>query len=172
MFKIPLRSLVALFLLVSLTACGFHLRGHNLTLSAFPFHSIFINAPSETPLVTDLRNTLQLNKIELTQDPEKADIVFQIVSERTEKQILSISAAGRAQEFELRYFVSLRAYDNKGQEWLPASELLLYRTMTYDDAQVLAKEQEEILIYRDLRSDAVQQIMRRLSRAKALITTP
>jgi LPS-assembly lipoprotein len=42
----------------------------------------------------------------------------------------------------------------------------LQRTLTYDAAQILAKEQEEALLFRDMRSDAVQQVMRRLSRAK------
>ena len=69
-------------------------------------------------------------------------------------------------EFELRYRVSLRAYDNQMRDWLTSDEILLQRTLTYDDTQILAKEQEEALINRDMRSDAVQQVMRRLSRAK------
>jgi LPS-assembly lipoprotein len=166
MLKISRHSLLGFIFLLSLTACGFHLRGHNLNQAEFPFHSLFIKAPSESPFVTDLRNALELNKVALLLDPEKADITLHIVTERTDKQILSISAAGRAQEYELRYLVSLRAYDGKEQEWLPASEILIYRTMTYDDAQALSKEQEELMLYRDMRSDAVQQVMRRLSRAK------
>jgi len=35
--------------------------------------------------------------------------------------------------------------------------------MTYDDTLVLAKESEELLLYRDMRTDAVQQMLRRLS---------
>ena len=35
--------------------------------------------------------------------------------------------------------------------------------MTYDDTQVLAKESEEALLYEDMKSDAVQQMVRRLS---------
>jgi LPS-assembly lipoprotein len=38
--------------------------------------------------------------------------------------------------------------------------------MAYSDAQVLAKETEEALLYRDMQSDMVQQIMRRLVAAK------
>jgi len=157
--------------LLTLTACGFHLRGHNLQQAEFPFHRVFLEAPGQTPFVNDLRNAMQLYKLELADDPTKAEVTLQIVSERTDKQILSISSAGRAQEYELRYFISLRAYDSQGQEWLPASELLIYRTMTYDDAQALSKEQEELMLYRDMRLDAVQQVMRRLSRAKVAVPT-
>ena len=64
------------------------------------------------------------------------------------------------------YRVSLRAYDNKQNDWLPAEEISLSRILAYDDTQVLAKEQEEALLYKDMRSDAVGQAMRRLNRAK------
>ena len=40
------------------------------------------------------------------------------------------------------------------------------RDLTYDDTQVLAKESEELLLYRDMKSDAIQQMLRRLSAAK------
>ena len=173
MLTISRRSLLGFIFLLSLTACGFHLRGHNLKQAEFPFHSIFIKSSTESPFISDLRNALELYKLALPADSSVADITLQIVSERSSKQILSISSAGRAQEYELRYVVSLRADDGKGQEWLPASELIVYRTMTYDDAQALAKEQEELMLYRDMRTNAVQQILRRLSRAKVTVpTTP
>ncbi|MBL8458521.1 MAG: hypothetical protein JNM92_04090, partial [Zoogloea sp.] len=38
--------------------------------------------------------------------------------------------------------------------------------LAFDDSQVLAKEQEEILLYRDMQGDLVQQLMRRLSAAR------
>ena len=34
------------------------------------------------------------------------------------------------------------------------------------DEQVLAKEYEEVLLYRDMQNDMVQQLMRRLTAAK------
>jgi LPS-assembly lipoprotein len=38
--------------------------------------------------------------------------------------------------------------------------------MTYNDAQVIANEAEEQLLYRDMQTDMVQQIMRRLGAAR------
>jgi LPS-assembly lipoprotein len=40
------------------------------------------------------------------------------------------------------------------------------RAMLYDDALVLAKEQEEALLYRDMQNDVLSQLMRRLAKAK------
>ncbi len=158
----------ALFLLLalSLSACGFHLRGHSLQGTSFPFSTLYLKSASQTPFVTDLYNSLELYKIRLTTAPEQAELTLDIVSEATDKQILALSGAGQVLEYQLRYRVSIRAYDRQMQEWVPADELQLQRTLTYDAAQILAKEQEEALLFRDMRSDAVQQVMRRLSRAK------
>jgi LPS-assembly lipoprotein len=70
------------------------------------------------------------------------------------------------QEYQLFYRVSLRAYDSGQNDWLPADEISMSRILPYDDAQVLAKEQEEVVLYKDMRADAVAQTLRRLSRAK------
>jgi LPS-assembly lipoprotein len=42
----------------------------------------------------------------------------------------------------------------------------LTRDVTYNDTDVLAKENEEQLLYRDMQADMVQQLMRRLSAAQ------
>jgi LPS-assembly lipoprotein len=155
-----------LLMVLALAACGFHLRGSNLKDIQFSFKSLYLKAPGETPFVTDLRRILKANKIELAATADKADLVLEVVSEQTIKQILSLSGAGRVQEYQLFYNVSLRAYDNQQNDWLPPEEISLSRILAYDDTQVLAKEQEEALLYKDMRSDAVGQAVRRLYRAK------
>ena len=42
----------------------------------------------------------------------------------------------------------------------------LTRDVTFNDTEILAKEQEEQLLFRDMQTDMVQQIMRRLAAAK------
>ena len=157
---------ILLLLAITLSSCGFHLRGRNMQDAGFPFSSIYLKSASPSPFVSDLQNSLELYKIKLTATPAEADLTLEVASESSDKQILALSGAGQVLEFQLHYRVSLRAYDKQMQEWLPADEITLQRTLTYDAAQILAKEQEEALLFRDMRSDAVQQVMRRLSRAK------
>ncbi len=152
--------------ILSLAACGFHLRGSKLDDVSFAFKSLYLKAPAETQFVIDLRQSLAANKIALSANPSEADLVLEVVSEQLTKQILSLSGAGRVREYQLTYRVSLRAYDDRQIDWLPADEILLTRILTWDDALVLAKQQEEATLYNDMRADAVGQAMRRLSRAK------
>lgn len=157
------KSLTILALAMLLAACGFHLRGD----AKMPFSTLYIEAANPgSALISELRRNLEANHVELTSTAEKAEVVLNIASELPEKQILTLGGSGRVSEFQLRYRVSLRAYDNEQREWLPADELLLSRDFTYDDAQILAKEAEEALIYQSMRADMVQQIVRRLSHAK------
>jgi LPS-assembly lipoprotein len=157
---------ILLLATLALAACGFHLRGSGLTGIEFAFKSLYLKAPAETPFVADLRSALTANKVALTAASDQAELVLEVVSEQATRQILSLSGSGRVREYQLFYRVALRAYDSKQIDWLPAEEIALSRIMTYDDEQVYAKEQEEALLYKDMRSDAVAQAMRRLSRAK------
>ena len=157
--------LLLLVVALSLAACGFHLRGSVLKDVTYPFKSLYLKAPGETPFVVDLRRALKANKITIA-PADQADLVLEVVSEQTIKQILSLSGSGRVQEYQLFYRVSLRAYDNKQTDWLSADEISLSRILPYDDAQILSKEQEEAILYKDMRSDAVAQAVRRLNRAK------
>jgi LPS-assembly lipoprotein len=157
-----MRTLLLLSVLL-LTACGFHLRGH----AGLPFNTLYLEAANlNTPFIDELRRNLEINNVRLVNTADKADVILNIASEMPEKQILSLSGSGLVNEFQIRYRVSVHAYDLKQQEWIPTEELLLQRYYTYDNNQVLAKEAEEALLYKSMRTDMVQQIVRRLSHAK------
>lgn len=162
-----MRTRLALFAAsLLLVACGFHLRGHNNMQVKLAFDSVFLRSNGETPFVSDLRKALALNKVVVADSADAATITLDIISESTDKQILSLSAAGKVTQYDLRYRVTLSAYDKQLVYWLPTADVALSRTMNYDDTQLLAKEQEQQELYRDMRSDAVGQVLRRLSRAK------
>lgn len=162
----PMRAVLPVFLLLLtllLAACGFHLRGQ----VALPFQTLYIQSTNAyTPFIGELKRAVQGAGVQLSDSPDNAQLTLNIVSEVVGKQILSLSGAGRVREFQLRFSVSFRAYDQSQQEWLPAEEIVVLRNLSYDDAQVLAKEQEEDLLYQNMRSDAVQQMLRRLNHAK------
>ena len=145
-----------------LSACGFHLRGQ----VSMPFETIYLQtANPNTPLIRELRRNLEARQVKMVNAAEQAELVLNIVSEIPDKQVLSLGGDGRVNEFRLFYRVSLRAYDHQ-MDWIPAEEIALRRDYSYDDTKVQAKEAEETLLYQSMRSDMVQQIMRRLSRAK------
>jgi LPS-assembly lipoprotein len=145
-----------------LAGCGFRLRG----TAEVPFESVYI--PNATAgIALDLkRNILAGTKARVVDDPKEAEAVMQFTEETRQKEILSLTSAGRVREFLLRYRVGWRVQDSKGADFVPQNTIALTRDVTFNDAEILAKEQEEQLLFRDMQTDMVQQIMRRLAAAK------
>ena len=79
------------------------------------------------------------------------------------KTILTVNTQGRVTEYRLQLNYSFRVVDAKGRELVGANEIGLSRDITYSDSNVLAKDLEEGLLWRDMNNDLVNQIMRRLS---------
>ncbi len=149
-----------------LSGCGFHLRGSNGQY-AMPFHAIYLAFPDTSPLGTELKRNLRGDgDTVIVSDPSKADAQFDVVSEQRGKSILSLNSQGRVREFLLTYTLVFRVRDAKGNELLKPTEISLKRSISFNESQVLAKESEEAMLYRDMQTDLVQQILRRLAAIK------
>jgi LPS-assembly lipoprotein len=159
-----LRKALAIAALVLLAGCGFKLRG----TAELPFQTIYIPGASGG-IALDLRRNIQAGTdARVVDDAKQADAVMQFTDEAREKEILSLTGTGRVREFQLRYRVGFRVHDGRGREYVPASSIQLTRDVTFNDTEVLAKEAEEQLLFRDMQADMVQQIMRRLAAAERL----
>ena len=164
-----LRASITALLVLGLSACGFQLRG----LHRLPFESLYINMPESSELGAALKRSIRASGPTTTPDTrEKAQAILEPLGDGREKVILSLNAAGRAREYQLRQRFAFRVVDGKGAELVPPSEINLTREITFSDAQLLAKEQEEVLLYRDMQNDLVQQILRRIAAARPVTTTP
>ena len=157
-----MRRALALLLLATLAGCGFQLRGS----ATLPFDTVYVPGASGG-IALDLKRNIQAGtNAKVVDDPKNAQAVLEFTREERQKVILSLTGTGAVSEYQLRYLVSFRVHDAKGKDYVPTNTIELTRDVTFNDAQVLAKETEEQLLYRDMQSDMVQQIMRRLAAAK------
>jgi LPS-assembly lipoprotein len=153
--------LVVLTLLVS--ACGFQLRGGY----ALPFDSIYIDLPTSSPLYADLKRNIEAtSKTRVITKQSEAQATLSVIADRPSRNIMSLSGEGRVREFQLTRQFVYRVYAPNGKDFIPQSEILIRRDMSYSDEKVLAKESEEVLLQRDMQTDLVAQLMRRLSAVK------
>jgi LPS-assembly lipoprotein len=157
------RLIVGLVLSGGLVACGFHLRGQ----ADYAFSTMFVSSPTALPITTELKRSLEgIGSAQLVAAADKAQVVLDVNSVEDNKQILSLSAAGKVREFLLTKRVLFRVHDNDGKDWLPTAEVLIRRSYTYSDTEALAKEAQEQRLWREMQTDAVQQIVRRLQTAR------
>lgn len=166
-----------------LAGCGFQLRQP----PDFVFDAITINAAPSSSLANELRRNLLANgKVEVrvqppatvvagppaavaaVEAPGRAAVLLDLLVDQREKAVVGLNATGQVREFQLRTRLVFRVRTPQGRELVPSTELLQTRDISFNEAAVLAKEAEETLLYRDMQTDLVQQLLRRLAALKAL----
>ncbi len=92
--------------------------------------------------------------------------MFELLSEQRERVVVGYSASGQVRELQLRLRIRFRLRNQQGTELTPPTELLQQRDVSYNESIALAKEAEEALLYRNMQTDLVQQLLRRLAAAR------
>ena len=154
--------------LLALAGCGFKLRG----APEFAFQSIFVNVAETSTLGNELKRTLAslgtVQVVTATALQPGAQVVLEIPLEQREKTVVGVNATGQVREFQIRLRVRFKLRTPQGKDLIPDTEMLQQRDISFNESAVLAKETEEGLMYRDMQSDIVQQLMRRLAAIKTL----
>ena len=156
-------AILTLLPLLSLGACGFHLRGCLLAAFRQPLRQ---PAGSERFARHAQAQHRAGTRARVSDDAASAQATLQVVKD-TQKDILSIGSDGRVREFQLVRTIHLpRRSTRPGTCWWPPAPSCSRRDVTFSDSAVLSKEAEEGLLWRDIQDDLVQQILRRLAAAK------
>lgn len=139
-----------------LSACGFQLRG----VQDLSFTTLYMQGA--TTINKPLKKSLEVNGVSVVNNPEKAELFMELVSESSQQNILSLSGSGRVREFELLYRVSFRLRNPASETWGEVQTVQNRRDFSYDDSQLLGKQAEETRLFDDMKADTVREIMRRL----------
>jgi LPS-assembly lipoprotein len=142
--------------------CGFQLRG----ATELPFKTFFSSVPQASQFGGELRRALRTNGAIIVERREDAQVRFDLQGEAVEREIAALSTSGRPREYQLRYRVRWSVKDASETDLIASNEMLLRRSITVLDVQGIVNPDEEALLYRDMRIDAVQQIVRRLGSMK------
>ncbi|KQP12162.1 LPS assembly lipoprotein LptE [Pseudorhodoferax sp. Leaf267] len=162
------RTLLTGALALPLAACGFKLRAP----PDFAFTSIYIAMPEASPLGNELRRNLNgTGRVEVITDPARAlqaQVRLEPTLDQRERVVAGLNSSGQVRELQLRLRFRFRLRTPQGTEPIPEVEILQQRDMSFNESVVLSKDAEEALLYRNMQSDIVQQIMRRLAAVKTL----
>ena len=181
------KPFVMLLLIGVLAACGFKLRGSaELPGYRLPFATIALSLPPTSEFHAQLKRTIEASSPGTrVVDVKEAEAILTVLGDTSQKVILSLSGAGRAREYQLLRTFTFKVHANVAAatpaerarytdapaspaaiEYIAPSTIVIRRDITFSDDLVLSKESEEALLRRDMQSDLVQQLMRRLAAAK------
>lgn len=156
--------LICLLLLTS--ACGFHLRGSQLT--TFDVANIYIHTAGAPKLTTEVKSQLAGAGVMLADSPQSASYVVTLKEEHFEKSVLSVNAAtGKVEEYQILYLARMDASHTNGKTIVEDDPVRSSRDLTFDENAVLGKFSEEELLQEDIVRRAASQVLRRL---QALLT--
>lgn len=148
---------------VSLSGCGFRLRG---SFEA-PFKTMYLQMRENSPLSTAVAQHLRANSnIEIVSSPNEAEAILVLVRESRSRDILSINDSGRAREYELTLSLEFRVSSPEGFDYLETTSISASRDMSYSDTEFLSRAKEENFLYRDMESDLVGQLIRYIEAIK------
>jgi LPS-assembly lipoprotein len=159
--------LLAVSIAPALAACGFQLR----QAPNFSFSTIHVNAAPNSALGNELkRNIAATGAVQVVAPAAapQAQVIFDLLAEQREKVVVGLTATGQVREFQLRSRLRFKLRTPQGKELIPDSEIMQTRDISFNESAVLSKEAEENLLYRDMQTDLVQQLMRRLAAVKSI----
>jgi LPS-assembly lipoprotein len=92
-----------------------------------------------------------------------ADLILEIVSEESTRQILTYTSTGQISAYRLNNRVIFRAFDNVGAEVIPESDIYVTRDLDFTTATVLASDIQQQQFLESMRADLALQILRRVA---------
>lgn len=154
------RRLLAGAALLALSGCGFRLRGPQ----KLAFSTLHVGASPMSEFGAALRRLVATSgTTTVVDDPAQAEARLEILANERGREILSLTGAGKVREYQISQRLRFRLVDRAGNILIAPTSLSAMREYTFDDSQVLGKEQEEALLYRDMQNDLLQQLMRRMA---------
>jgi LPS-assembly lipoprotein len=148
---------------LGLAGCGFELRKP----PNYAFRTLFSSIPVVSPFGSRLQRSLEASgQVEVITDPrqiERADVIFDQLFEFREKVVVGRTSTGAIREFQLRLRYRFRVRSRSGIELIPDTEIFLTRDINFNETGALSKESEEALLYKDMETDLVLQLQRRLA---------
>jgi len=154
------RLSLLLLLTLSITACGFHLRG-NIPLSE-GVKNMYVVAPKGT-FKDKLEAVLVNAGAELAPVKSAADVVLNVTKARSDRSVGTIDERGKANSYNLTFNVTYTLDDRDGNVVRKKTNVVETRRYNFDPDFVIESESEERELQAGMEQDAVLRIVRQLA---------
>ena len=154
------RLTVVLITAMTLSACGYHLRGR-LPLSQ-ALSTIALDTTNKE-LRQHLTEALALSGATVVADQTAAGAIMKLFGDNYTRQVVTLDDRGRATSYTLIFETSFNIANAAGEPLRKDSRVRVERHFAFDANELLQAEDEERDLREDMLRDLVQQIMRQLS---------
>ena len=155
------KKFITLIILLMITSCGFHMRG----MTEISFKTISLEG-KELSFTKNLKKILNSNKVAIVLPSENPELRVELISEESEKRILSLSGQGLVREYEIFYRVRYRIKTTESETWSQENTLETRRDFTFSDANLIGKEEEERQLNESMRNEAISNLFNQIQLIK------
>jgi LPS-assembly lipoprotein len=155
------KKLIALLMLLIISSCGFHMRG----MTEISFKTISLEG-KELSFIKDLKKVLNRNKVAIVSSTENPELRVELLSEESEKRILSLSGQGLVREFEIFYRVRYRVKTIDSEIWSQENIIETRKDFTYSDSNLIGKEEEERQLNEAMHNEAITNLFNQIQLIK------
>ena len=149
-----------LALALLLCSCGFQLRGD----PAVGIKTLFVPGGG---VAQEIRRTLASGPTRVVTTAPEAEAHLRILTEVRDKSIHTITGTGRVYEFELRLAVRFELLvPGREVPVIAPAEATARRIITYSETAPIAKEAEELLLFKDMQAEIAGRILRQVAIAR------
>jgi LPS-assembly lipoprotein len=145
------------------SGCGFHLQGAG-SLPPAMGKTYVATRSAHSDFLLALTDTLRQRGAEVLRAPDDSAAVLEIAADETGQRVLSVSARNIPREYEVFYSVTF-SLKVAGKNVVDHETLVVTRSYTFDETQVLAKSAEQEVLRRALAEDLARRVMRRIESA-------
>jgi LPS-assembly lipoprotein len=161
-----LHWLAPLLLALTLTGCGFQLRGTVGKIGP-ELSPIYLQGPDPYgPFMSQVRSGLRAAGAHVVDQPQQARAILHVdradYSRRDVALGGSSQAPGQVREYGLTLIVEFHVNGPKGATLRPRQRIVVQRDYTFDVTAALGKGDEEALLREDMYRDAADQLLWRL----------
>jgi LPS-assembly lipoprotein len=120
----------------------------------------------ELSFIKVLKKVLNRNKVAIVSSTENPELRIELLSEESEKRILSLSGQGLVREFEIFYRVRYRVKTIDSEIWSQENIIETRRDFTYSDSNLIGKEEEERQLNEAMRNEAITNLFNQIQLIK------
>jgi LPS-assembly lipoprotein len=151
---------ISIFFIMS--GCGFHPRT-SPTL-ALPLQKLYLQiADPYGDLARNIRLYLKMSGVHITDKPDEATSILDIMSETTSQQLLNMSGTQATRQYNLILTVSYQVTDSHGNIVVSPQIVTETRPLTINASQMLSGSNQTVSLYHQMRQAIVYDIMSRLA---------
>ena len=145
---------------LTLTSCGWKF---SVLEDKMPFSTIYLSGINNGVGTEIYQRLKRAPGVKIIGNKAEAQVSL-ILKVKTDRLVVGFSGAGRPRELEIRTTAIVEILDAEEKPLQPMDEFKIYRSVTFNDTDVLATQAHELFHTRDINKQLAMRIIQKLQR--------